>query len=112
MRSFTNRQLFQKFLAPTSDSPLALEIVKAKGIYLYDKEGKSYIDLISGIAVSNVGHRNKKIISAIKKDPPTTAPSVRLLGRVSEFNGVPLDFKRYASRDAAKTAAENALIVA
>jgi acetylornithine/succinyldiaminopimelate/putrescine aminotransferase len=67
MRSFTNRQLFQKFLAPTSDSPSALEIVKAKGIYLYDKEGKSYIDLISGIAVSNVGHRNKKIISAIKK---------------------------------------------
>ena len=67
MRSFTNRQLFQKFLAPTSDSPLALEIVKAKGIYLYDQKGKSYIDLISGIAVSNVGHRNKKIISAIKK---------------------------------------------
>ena len=67
MRSFTNRQLFQKFLAPTSDSPSALEIVKAKGIYLYDQEGKSYIDLISGIAVSNVGHRNKKIISAIKK---------------------------------------------
>jgi acetylornithine/succinyldiaminopimelate/putrescine aminotransferase len=67
MRSFTNRQLFQKYLAPTSDSPLALEIVKAKGIYLYDQEGKSYIDLISGIAVSNVGHRNKKIISAIKK---------------------------------------------
>ena len=64
---FTHRQLFQKFLAPTSDSPLALEIVKAKGIYLYDQEGKSYIDLISGIAVSNVGHRNKKIISAIKK---------------------------------------------
>jgi acetylornithine/succinyldiaminopimelate/putrescine aminotransferase len=66
MRSFTNRQLFQKFLAPTSDSPLALEIVKAKGVFLYDKEGKSYIDLISGIAVSNVGHRNKKVISAIK----------------------------------------------
>jgi hypothetical protein len=52
------------------------------------------------------------IISAIKKDPPTTAPKVILLGKVSEFNGVPLDFKRYASRDAAKTAAENALIVA
>jgi acetylornithine/succinyldiaminopimelate/putrescine aminotransferase len=67
MRSFTNRQLFQKFLAPTSDSPLALEIVKAKGIYLYDNEGKSYIDLISGIAVSNVGHRNKKVVSAVKK---------------------------------------------
>jgi len=67
MRSFTNRQLFQKYLAPTSDSPLALEIIKAKGIYLYDPRGKSYIDLISGIAVSNVGHRNKKIVKAIKK---------------------------------------------
>lgn len=67
MGSFTDRQLFQKYLAPTSDSPLALEIVKAKGIYLYDLHGKSYIDLISGIAVSNVGHRNKKIIDAIKK---------------------------------------------
>jgi acetylornithine/succinyldiaminopimelate/putrescine aminotransferase len=66
MRSFTNRQLFQKYLAPTSDYPLALEIVKAKGIYLYDHLGKSYIDLISGIAVSNVGHRNKKVVSAIK----------------------------------------------
>jgi acetylornithine/succinyldiaminopimelate/putrescine aminotransferase len=66
MGSFTDRQLFQKYLAPTSDGPLALEIKKAKGIYLYDQKGKSYIDLISGIAVSNVGHRNKKVISAIK----------------------------------------------
>ena len=67
MGSFTNRQLFQKYLAPTSDCPLALEIKKAKGIYLYDQQGKAYIDLISGIAVSNVGHRNKKVVSAIKK---------------------------------------------
>lgn len=63
---FTHRQLFQKFMAPTSDAPLALEITKAEGVYMYDAQGKSYLDLISGIAVSNVGHRNPAVVQAIK----------------------------------------------
>lgn len=62
---FTDRQLFQNNLAQTSDSPLALEIVKADGIYLYDVSGKAYIDLISGISVSNIGHRHPRVIQAI-----------------------------------------------
>ncbi len=62
----TERQLFQKYLAQTSDAPLGLEIVRAEGSYLYDVHGKSYLDLISGIAVSNVGHRNPKVVEAIK----------------------------------------------
>ena len=62
----TERQLFQKYLAQTSDAPLGLEIVRAEGSYLYDVHGKSYMDLISGIAVSNVGHRNPKVVEAIK----------------------------------------------
>jgi acetylornithine/succinyldiaminopimelate/putrescine aminotransferase len=53
-------------MAPTSDAPLALEITKAEGVYLYDAEGKSYMDLISGIAVSNVGHCNPAVVKAIK----------------------------------------------
>jgi acetylornithine/succinyldiaminopimelate/putrescine aminotransferase len=64
---FTHRQLFQKFMAPTSDAPLALEITKAKAVYLYDADGKSYMDLISGIAVSNVGHCNPAVVKAIKE---------------------------------------------
>ncbi|MCZ2482458.1 aspartate aminotransferase family protein [Aquirufa nivalisilvae] len=64
--AITHRQLFLDHLAKTSDAPLALEIEKAEHIYLYDVHGKSYIDLISGIAVSNVGHRHPKVISAIK----------------------------------------------
>jgi len=63
---FTHRQLFQKHMAPTSDAPLALEIVSAEHIYLTDCHGKTYIDLISGIAVSNVGHRNPAVVTAIK----------------------------------------------
>lgn len=63
---FTHRQLFQKHMAPTSDAPLALEIVSAEHIYLTDCHLKTYIDLISGIAVSNVGHRNPAVVQAIK----------------------------------------------
>ncbi|MEY2895639.1 MAG: 4-aminobutyrate--2-oxoglutarate transaminase [Bacteroidota bacterium] len=63
---FTHRQLFQKHMAPTSDAPLALEIKSAEHIYLTDVADKKYIDLISGIAVSNVGHRNPEVVQAIK----------------------------------------------
>ncbi len=62
----TEKQLFLKFLAQTSNSPLMLEIEKAEGIYIYDKNGKKYIDLIGGIAVSNIGHRHPNVIKAIK----------------------------------------------
>jgi acetylornithine/N-succinyldiaminopimelate aminotransferase len=62
----TQRQLFYSHVAQTSEMPMALEIEKAEGIYLTDVNGKRYIDLISGISVSNVGHRHPKVISAIK----------------------------------------------
>lgn len=61
----TQRQIFLQNLAQTSDFPLALEIEKAEGIYLYGKHTK-YMDLISGIAVSNVGHRHPKVVESIK----------------------------------------------
>lgn len=43
------------------------EFVKGRGIYLLDKEGKKYIDLISGISVNNIGHSNKKVRKAVTK---------------------------------------------
>lgn len=63
----TNRQLFLNHVAQTSDTPLALEIEKAEGVYLTDVSGKRYMDLISGISVSNVGHRHPKVVEAIHK---------------------------------------------
>ncbi|MBR9861049.1 aspartate aminotransferase family protein [bacterium] len=39
---------------------------RAEGIYLYDSEGKAYIDLISGIAVNNIGHSHPKVVEAVK----------------------------------------------
>jgi acetylornithine/N-succinyldiaminopimelate aminotransferase len=62
----THRQLFLHHIAPTSDSPLALEIERAEGVYLYGTNGQQYMDLISGIAVSNLGHRHPKVVEATK----------------------------------------------
>lgn len=45
---------------------MSLEIVRAEGSYMYDPDGKSYLDLISGISVSSVGHRHPKVVEAIK----------------------------------------------
>jgi 4-aminobutyrate aminotransferase-like enzyme len=61
----THRELFLRNIAQTSDFPLALEIEKAEGVYMYGKGGKQYMDLISGIGVSNVGHRHPKVTQAI-----------------------------------------------
>ncbi len=62
----TLRQLFLANNAQTTDFPLLLEFERAEGIYMYDKEGKAFIDLISGIGVSNLGHSNPYVINAIK----------------------------------------------
>jgi len=60
-----NRQLFLSHLAQTTDFPLMIEVEKAEGIYLFGPNGEQYIDLISGIGVSNVGHRHPKVLEAI-----------------------------------------------
>ena len=61
------RSQFLNHLAQTSDAPLALDIVKAQGNYLYDRAGKAYLDLIGGISVCNVGHTHPKVVAAIQK---------------------------------------------
>jgi acetylornithine/N-succinyldiaminopimelate aminotransferase len=60
------RQLFQQRVAQTSQAPVGLHITKAEGNYLYDAEGKVYLDLIGGISVCNIGHRHPKVVQAIK----------------------------------------------
>jgi len=62
----TSEQVFLDHVAQTSDFPLALEIDRAQGSHLFLKDGRSLIDLISGIAVSALGHGHPKVIQAIK----------------------------------------------
>jgi acetylornithine/N-succinyldiaminopimelate aminotransferase len=62
----TNRQLFLMHLGQTSVAPMMLEIVRAEGVYMYGPDGRKYIDLISGVSVSNTGHGHPKVVEAIK----------------------------------------------
>lgn len=63
----SNRQLFLNHIAQVSPKPMELEIIRAKGIYLYDINEKPYIDFISGISVSNVGHCHPHVVKAIQE---------------------------------------------
>lgn len=61
-----SEEVFLQHLAQTNSHPFLISIERAEGIYLYSPEGKRYTDLISGISVSNIGHRHPKVIQAIK----------------------------------------------
>lgn len=63
----TLRQQFLKHVGQTSDTPLLIEVERAEGIYFYAPDGKRYLDLISGVSVSNVGHANPNVIEAVKR---------------------------------------------
>lgn len=62
-----DKALFLDHIAQTTPFPIGLEVEKANGSYIYDKNGKAYLDMISGVAVSNLGHNHPKIVEAIKK---------------------------------------------
>jgi len=62
----SNRQLFLRHIAQTSESSLQFEIERAEGIFFYDTSGKPYIDLVSGVSVSALGHGHPAVIQAVK----------------------------------------------
>lgn len=61
------RQLFLDHLGQTSLSPLMLEIERAEGSFLYDSNGRDILDLISGVSVSNTGHRHPEVMAALNQ---------------------------------------------
>jgi acetylornithine aminotransferase len=42
-----------------------IDLIKGSGSYVYDQEGNSYLDFMSGIAVTNLGHNNPKVMQAL-----------------------------------------------
>jgi acetylornithine/succinyldiaminopimelate/putrescine aminotransferase len=60
-------QQFADHVAWTSDAPLGLTVARAEGPFLYLDDGRRVIDLISGIAVSSLGHRHPRVVEAIKQ---------------------------------------------
>lgn len=96
------RQLFLAHVAQTSDFPLGLEIASSEGMYLYDQQGKAYLDLIAGIGVSSLGHRHPRVVAAAKAQLDkylhtivygefVLAPQVQLATLIVEQLPAPLD---------------------
>jgi acetylornithine/N-succinyldiaminopimelate aminotransferase len=96
------KELFLHNLAQTTRFPLALEMERAEGCYIYDTTGKAYLDLISGISVSNVGHRHPKVVAAIKQQVDkymhlmvygeyVQAPQVLLAKKIADLLPNPLE---------------------
>ena len=61
-----SQEIFLHKLGQTSPFPFLIPVEKAEGIYLYSPDGKVYMDMISGIGVSNVGHRHPHVLDAIR----------------------------------------------
>jgi len=88
---------FKKYIAQSSNfSAFQIEVEKAEGIYVYDRYGNEYIDMMSGISVSNIGHRHPKVIAAIKEQLDKymhvmvygefiESPQVLLAGKLAEL---------------------------
>ncbi|MEM3610404.1 MAG: hypothetical protein QW076_05910, partial [Candidatus Anstonellales archaeon] len=53
-------QMSEKYLLSTYNKNLVIDY--GEDVYLFDKKGIKYLDLISGIATCSVGHTNKKVI--------------------------------------------------
>ena len=61
-----SKESFLKYQGQTNPSPYLIDVDHANGIYIYDKSGKVYLDMIAGVAVNNIGHSHPKVIDAIK----------------------------------------------
>ena len=57
---------FFKYQAQTSSNPLAIEILKAVDNYVYNINGKKYLDFIAGVSANTLGHNHPAISQAIK----------------------------------------------
>jgi acetylornithine/succinyldiaminopimelate/putrescine aminotransferase len=57
---------FIQKLGQTNQSPYLIDVDRANGIYIFDKAGKAYMDMIAGVAVNNIGHNHPKIVKALK----------------------------------------------
>lgn len=95
--------------------------VRGEGICLYDQDDKAYVDLISGIAVNNLGHRNPKITKAIKKQVSkyshqmvygeyVVGPQVKLAERLAKL--LPKNLQSFYFLNSGSEAAEGAMKLA
>jgi acetylornithine/succinyldiaminopimelate/putrescine aminotransferase len=58
---------FFTYQAQTSPHPLALEITRAEGCYLYDRKGVAHLDFVAGVSACTLGHCHPAVVKAIQQ---------------------------------------------
>ncbi len=61
------KQEFFKYQAQTTSYAAGFEVEKAKGSYIYGKDGKAYLDFVAGVSANTLGHSHPKVVNAIKE---------------------------------------------
>lgn len=96
MKSEKVKRLEQKHMMQTYGR-FDLVIDRGKGCYVYDKEGRKYLDFITGIACVPLGHANKHIANAISRQAEKlvqvsnlyyTEPQVILAEKLAKLSGL------------------------
>lgn len=59
-------ELGEKYVMKTYNR-FPLTFVKGEGMYVYDENGKEYLDFVAGIAVNSLGHNHPKLVKAISE---------------------------------------------
>lgn len=101
-QNLTTRQLFLNHVGQTSEMPMMVEIARAEGVWQYGPDGKKYLDFISGIAVSSVGHCAPEVVKAVQEQAATymhsmvygefvLSPQVNLATKIVELLNSRLD---------------------
>ena len=93
---------------------------KGRGVYIYNSDGRKYLDFTSGIGVTNTGHCHPRVVSAIKKQADTLIfgqmnivvhnPILKLVGRLNKI--VPSGLDRFFFANSGAEAVEAAVKLA
>jgi acetylornithine/N-succinyldiaminopimelate aminotransferase len=84
-------------MLPTYAAPV-LTLVRGEGATVWDDQGRSYVDLVAGIAVNALGHAHPAVVEAVSRQVATlghtsnlvaTEPSLRLAERLLALAGRP-----------------------
>ena len=76
------RELEERYLMRTYRRG-SVDFVRGEGLYLYDAEGRQYLDFLAGISVCSLGHCNPAVVAAVTAQTGLTEPYFSLLRSLS-----------------------------
>lgn len=59
------RDRFLRHVAQTSDSPRGIDVDRARGSWVFGRDGRRYLDLLAGIGVAAIGHAHPRVAAAV-----------------------------------------------